>query len=256
MSLAIWRRFGTVDFAEMLGWIERCDFAAMFSLQERAVEAAVQVWKGGRHAVAGTWRPQLSTIATEQRAWQLGNGSSSARAQSSMGSTFASDTDNLRSAEHNHSLSTTSFEASRASHDLSYLRASRVTPAGEAIVRSAYARLLNACHHPIWDLWKKRQTIVDVALTTGGLEALHEALQHVKGYSGPDPEAEAAGWGLAFDLVTITPLSDNPGPVEWCGDFVIWLRDRTALKLQSENASFSRTAPKPPRRRPRVLPAV
>merc|ERR1712070_398237 len=171
MSLAVWRRFGSVEFAEMLGWIERCDYAAMCALQERAVESAIQVWKAGRHAVKGTSHAQRSAKAAEERAWQLGNGSTSARDGSKVGleSSFASDYEDLQKAEHWHSLSTTSIELMQSSHDLTNHRASRVTPGGEAAVRAAYSRLLNAIHHPIWDLWQKRQSIVKVALEGGSL---------------------------------------------------------------------------------------
>ena len=50
LSLAIWRRFGTAEFAEALGWVQRTDFAAILTLMPAAVEAAVQVWKSGSHA--------------------------------------------------------------------------------------------------------------------------------------------------------------------------------------------------------------
>lgn len=218
MSLAIWRRFGTAEFAEAIGWLERTDYAAMMQLVTvRAVEAAVQVWKQGRHAAAGHSDAQRCVCIAEMRAWDLGNGATGS----------ATDRE-LRDAEHHLNFTMDSAAKRAANEDIMRLRAARVTVAGEVAVRGAYERLLHAKHHPIWDLWRKREHVIKAALGDGGFEAVREALSQVNGFCGPDPNGERAGWELAFDLKTITPLSDDPGPVDWSGSYVAWLRRRTA----------------------------
>jgi len=69
VSLAVWRRFGTAEFAQALGWVDRTDYAAMSSLVQRAVDAAVKVWKGGSHSVAHHTTAQRNTLMVELKAW-------------------------------------------------------------------------------------------------------------------------------------------------------------------------------------------
>jgi len=211
LSLALWRRFGSADFAEALGWIERTDYAAMnMLLPGRAVDVAVKVWRAGRHAVMGASAAQDAARRAEERAWDLGG--------------------------HDNGGAELQGEASSPS-----LRSARATAAGEAVVRKAYERLLIAPHHPLWDIWRKRSQLVEAALTMGGSASrgghcvggcgddivdLREALRQVRGYCGPDPDDDRAGWELALDLVTLTPLAAEPGPVAWCPTYVAWLRRR------------------------------
>jgi len=223
LSLAVWRRFGTVEFAEELGWIERTDYAAMASLVGRAVEAAVLVWRAGRHAVTNGSAMQRCARAEELRAWEFGS-CRSVRCGSDGGITGSCMVDRFKS-------------DSVATGDLVTQRATSARLVGEAVVRAAYERLLGAVHHPIWDLWRKRQTVVAAALGNGGLAALRQSLLEVKGYGGTDPDMECAGWELSFDLKTMTPLSDDAGPVDWCGDYVVWLRKHTFERLQPSLAA-------------------
>eukprot|EP00443_Scrippsiella_acuminata_P058240 CAMPEP_0115482974 /NCGR_PEP_ID=MMETSP0271-20121206/58613_1 /TAXON_ID=71861 /ORGANISM="Scrippsiella trochoidea, Strain CCMP3099" /LENGTH=260 /DNA_ID=CAMNT_0002910803 /DNA_START=79 /DNA_END=858 /DNA_ORIENTATION=+ len=82
LSLAVWRRFGTADFAEALGWLTRTDYAAMVALlPDRAVEAAVEVWRAGRHAAGERTAAQRCARAVEERAWSLGCPAGSADAR-------------------------------------------------------------------------------------------------------------------------------------------------------------------------------
>merc|ERR1719282_623739 len=240
MSVAMWRRFGTAEFAEALGWLERTDYAAMMQLVTiRAVEAAVQVWKQGQHAAAGHCEAQRSVCIAEMRAWELGNGAA--------GSTAYNE---LREAEHRFSLMMDPMAKKVAKEDIMRLRAACVTAAGEVAVRQAYERLLHARHHPFWDLWRKRDHVIKAALGNGGFEAVREALLQVTGFCGPNPDGERAGWELAFDLKTITPLSDDPGPVDWSGSYVAWLRRRTAERCPIK------AAPCTARRRPLAAAAL
>lgn len=234
MSLALWRRFGTAEFAEALGWVERTDYAAVMSLVTvRAVEAAVQVWKQGRHAAAGHSEAQRCVRSAELRAWDLGCSGP------------------LRAEHPDQGAPPVGPAAKRAAAEtLAGLRARRASVAGEAVVRGAYERLLHARHHPIWDLWRKRDGVIEAGLGDGGFEAVRVALLQVTGYCGPDPDGERAGWELAFDLKTITPLSDDPGPVHWSGSYVAWLRRRAAEKCSDRAALCT------PRRRPLTAVAL
>merc|ERR1712146_551541 len=105
----------------------------MCSLQERAIEAAVQVWKGGFHAVAGTRKAQAAVRKTEERAWQLGNVIPSARGTFDSRSSLDSDLHGLQTSDTWHSVSTisASCETSKSSRRLAEHRSMCVTPAGE-----------------------------------------------------------------------------------------------------------------------------
>lgn len=255
MSLAVWRRFGSVEFAETFNWVERTDYAAMCSLTSNAVDAAVRVWKAGLHAAADGSGPQRRVRDAEVRAWELGNGSGKIirSAKARIGAKpSADDAQELHRAEHARLLATSGAEVSRTTAELVRIRASRVTPAGEAAVRVAYERLLDGTNHPIWDLWRKRLLVLSAVLGDGTLDAVQKALMQVKGYCGPDPDAERAGWEFAFDLTTMTSLAANPGPVDWCGDYVTWLRAKIATGLRSPATSYTRTSPRKPQRRPPV----
>merc|ERR1719401_186361 len=94
------------------------------------------------------------------------------------------------------------------------------------MVRNAYSALLNAVHHPMLAVWERRQTLVSVALGTCGCGALRDELLRVRGYGKQNPDAEWAGWELALDLKTLTPLADDPEPVLQSGDYSFWLRER------------------------------
>jgi len=223
LSIAIWRRFGTADFAQSLGWLDRTDYAAMMALlPANAVEAAVRVWKSGRHAAGQDFEAQRCVRAAEVRAWRLGGGPEEDRVDA--------------------------WDA--AQEERARQRAKSTSAAGEAVVRDAYIRLLNAFHHPFWDLWRKRDLIIGVALGDGGLPALREALLTVRGFCGPDQDSDRAGWNLALDLKTMTPLSDSTGPVDWRGDYALWLRDRVQKNCEAPATEHSRFRPRPAQRRP------
>merc|ERR1719158_2056499 len=73
LTCALCRRFGTLDFAQAVGWLSRTDYAAMTALlSARAVDAAVQVWKRGRHAVGTLTSAQRAVRGVELRAWAQG----------------------------------------------------------------------------------------------------------------------------------------------------------------------------------------
>merc|ERR1712129_451276 len=147
--------------------------------------------------------------------------------------------------------------AKAADEMLAQQRAACVSPAGEALVRNAYQRLLTATHHPLWDLWRKRQFVVASVFASGDLETLREALLQVRGFGGPDPDAECEGWGLAFDMATATPLSEDRGPVEWCGAYVAWLRKREAQRWSPSAAAIASREPHVlSRRRPAAAVAM
>lgn len=206
LSVALWRRFGTAEFAEAVGWIDRTDYAAMsVLLSTGAVDAAVGVWRQGRHAACGHGAQQHVRSA-ELRAWQMG-----------------------RAKREDVGLELPGVQGGAAGEDaLTRARAAAVTPGGEAIVRTAYERLVNIPHRPFWDLWRKRRALVECALRRRGMQAFQRALGQVRGFCGPDQDAERAAWELAFDIHTMTPLTDDRGPVEWCGSYVSWLRRRLA----------------------------
>mmetsp|Transcript_45677 Transcript_45677/g.108772 ORF Transcript_45677/g.108772 Transcript_45677/m.108772 type:complete len:319 (-) Transcript_45677:99-1055(-) len=188
MSLAVWRRFGTAEFAEAFGWVHRTDYAATLSLVQAAVDAAVTVWKHGFHAAARHTLAQRNTQSVELQAWGV---------------------------------------------NCAPECIVEVPPAAEASVRRAYERLLTAIHHPIIDLWRKREAIVDTALRTQATESIRAALMQVRGYCPPDADADRAGWELAVDLRTLTPLAVDPGPVEWNTDYVLWRRKRHLSDLSA-----------------------
>lgn len=252
LSLAIWRRFGTADFAHSLGWLKRTDYAAMVALLDgpRAIDAAVAVWRSGKNAVGGNTMAQRCTQLVELRAWELGACTDPVIfSQTSFSSSAISSPTSFSSSTHL-GLSSRKNVLTEA---VVQSRANQVTVAGEAAVRGAYARLLNARHHPIWDLWRKRELVSEAALDTGsGLEGLRKALLQVKGYCGPDKDSDCAGWELAFDIRTVTPLSSDMAPIHANADYVAWLRQRQAKHCLHPAAAFSRTAPCPSPRRPPV----
>ncbi|CAE8630530.1 unnamed protein product, partial [Polarella glacialis] len=160
ISLALWRRFGSAEFAETIGWLERTDYAAMSALLPgRAVEAAVEVWKSGRQAAFGDTAALRSVRQHEIRAWGLGCSPAMAR--------------ELHEAEQACLLMRGQADEDR----LVMLRAARASSAGEAVVRAAYERLLLAPHHTFWDLWRKREAVVQAALTGEALGPVREALR-------------------------------------------------------------------------------
>lgn len=248
LSVALWRRFGTAEFAETLGWLERTDYAAVNALLlGRAVDAAVQVWSEGHHAVANTSSAQRCAHATELRAWELGHGRR--RAEDARESAVV-----LRTAEQGCLLRK---GGAAGETELARLRAACASPAGEALVRDAYQRLLNATHHPLWDLWRKRQFLITAIFENGELENVRKALLQVRGYGGLSADGDFEGWGLAFDLATATPLSEDRGPTAWSGDYVTWLRRREATKKAPLAAiSATRSPPSCGRRRPALPVAV
>eukprot|EP00928_Gymnodinium_smaydae_P042103 TRINITY_DN28406_c0_g1_i1.p1 TRINITY_DN28406_c0_g1~~TRINITY_DN28406_c0_g1_i1.p1 ORF type:complete len:235 (+),score=42.46 TRINITY_DN28406_c0_g1_i1:322-1026(+) len=192
MSLALWRRLGSADFAEAVGWVERTDYAAMYALLPGgATEAAVSVWRTGRHAVSGPSRAQACARLAEQKAWALG-------------ARLAAASEPPPPAE---------------GSELQRWRAERATAVGEASVRAAYERLLS----PLWDLWRKREAVVAAALASASLDELREVLLQVRGLGGPDRDGLRAGWELALDITTLLPRW--PAPPE-CPAYVTWLRGR------------------------------
>lgn len=94
-----------------------------------------------------------------------------------------------------------------------------------------YDRLILAKHHDFWDLWRKREAVVKVAMFQGQNE-LREALRKVRGFTGPDEDADRSAWALVLDIKTITPLAENPGPVTWHSEYASWLRRRYAKRAQ------------------------
>eukprot|EP00439_Symbiodinium_sp_Y106_P039347 s535_g4.t2 len=180
MSLALWHRFGSADFAEALGWLERTDYAAMVAtLPTRAVEAAITLWKSGLHAAGADTMQQRSVRQVELQAWGMGNDRREAE-------------DELRAAEDAAKL-TSSAQHLQALKDC---RARRAQEAGEVLVRKAY------------EIW-----------------------------------FSLAAWRLAVDLLTITPLTENAGPVTWYGDYGAFLRKRYLEKHRAPAGSCSRTPP-------------
>lgn len=214
MSVALWRRFGTAEFAGSLGWVHRTDYAAAMALMPgRAVEAAVTVWRSGRHAAGEDSTPQQLVRKAELRAWELGR----------------------RKAEPgvlDHELDVgqaallAGCSASMAARRLVTERMRSATAAGEAVVRGVYERLIVAHQHNLWDLWRKREAVVKAALEDGGPEPIRDVLRQVRGYCGPDRDAERAAWALAVDIKTLTPLAEDGGPVAWSGEYAAWLRER------------------------------
>lgn len=206
MSLALWLRFGSADFAESFGWVERTDYAAMTALPSRAVDAAVSLWRRGMHATgAGTTR-QRSVRQNELRAWNLG--------------ADKEQDEELRAAEDAVKLTFSQSDVKA----LIKCRASRVNQAGEVMVRQAYERLIIGQQHSLWDLWRKRNFVVQALLQGGGFRPLREALRMVRGYCGPDMDNEHEAWNLAVDLLTITPFTESSGPVWKIGDYAAFLR--------------------------------
>ncbi|CAE7274901.1 unnamed protein product [Symbiodinium natans] len=242
MSLALWHRFGSAEYAERMGWLERTDYAAMVAtLPTRAVEAAISLWRSGQHAAGVDTTQQRSVRQIELRAWAMGNARQEAEEE-------------LRAAEDaaKISSSTSHLEVLRA------CRAQRAQSAGEVLVRKAYERLTVGPSNSLWDLWRKREAILSTALEGAGFGPLREALRTVRGYCGPDMDHENAAWTLTVDLLTITPLTENAGPVTWHGDYAAFLRKRCLEKNRAPAGSCSRTPPWDPDvpRKPRGRPAT
>lgn len=216
LSLAIWRRFGTAEFAEQFGTVERTDEVSIFHLPRHAVDAAVAAWKSGRHAVAETSAAQACARRAEMRAWEFGSVDAGALgAQDFREQELALPLARGRKPT-----------AAQRDGEAARLRAMRATAAGEAIVRPAYARLLGARHHPILELWRKRGLITDALFGPGGLPAIRAALAQVTGYKGADPDGQRANWTLALDLVTMLPTADGTGPSVHHVAYGAWLRRR------------------------------
>lgn len=254
LSLAIWRRFGSGALAEAMGWVPRTDYAAVVALLDRVVEAAVDVWRSGRHAAAEGTAAQRSVRAVEAQAWAAGHGSGSDHRMGGVldggGDRRENNAQEASDAENARTLSTSAREAVFTESRLQSFRATRATPAGEARVRAAYTKLLRSPRQPIWDLWEKRQSVVEVLLGGHGFAGVREALRQVRGFCGPDPEGERAGWELAFDIKTMTLLSDDPGPVAWSGDYITWLRKREVERHKKSAVASARSPAATVRHRP------
>lgn len=214
MSVALWRRFGTAEFAGSLGWVHRTDYAAAMALMPgRAVEAAVAVWRSGRHAAGEDSTPQRLVRKAELRAWELGRRKAEPGVLDHEGDVCQA-------------AMLAGCSASMAAERLVTERMRSATAAGEAVVRGVYERLIVAHQHNLWDLWRKREALVKAALEDGGPEPIREVLRKVRGYCGPNQEAKRAAWTLAIDIKTVTPLAAHGEAVALCGEYAAWLRER------------------------------
>jgi hypothetical protein len=211
----------------------------MTALMSIAVDTAVGVWKTGHHAVAQTSAAQRAAHSVELRAWLV--------------AATPAEAEELQASEQKlANVKVNATEARRAIEHLTRLRSKHVTSAGEALVRAAYDCVLNGRHHPIWDLWRKRESIVSVALSDEGLAGLREVLLQVKGYGALTADDDRAGYELALDMTTTTPLSDDPDAVGASQDYAAWLRQAAFERGKPAASKVSRCSSHKVRHRPLV----
>lgn len=303
MSLALWRRFGTAAFVDVFGLAPRPEEADLprrslrleraigHAIGEAALDAAVELWREGRHACAQAKDgPQSQAWQAEQQAWRLGGSPASVRELEELEAELGRASPSEELARRDESvrerrqgrydklsqrwevpasevwvrrrlsarsgglrLALSEAKAVRRGQEEAVCAARRslVTRAGEELVRRAYASLLHGKHQSICDLWLRRSELAAKAMPTGGqgadgFEALRAALGKVPGYGGcGSPWGRKAGWELAFDIKTLTPLADDAGPVASCADYALWLRGelRPRLLRTTATAGFAATAP-------------
>lgn len=214
-SLALWRRFGTVLFAQRVTWIQvEEDVESQKVALNDLVEAAVCLWMSGDHAVLNGVEPAWHAFATERKAWQIGGNKEQQ--------------DRLRELETvkvpTHSTQSSQSTSKRAK-EVRGLRRELVTPAGEQAVRKAYQKLLFGRQQEVWDLWRNLDSVAKTALE-GDFVSLIDRLSQVKGF---DLAAGFMAREVALDLKTMTPLADDAGPVTWSIDYITWLRKRLRI---------------------------
>lgn len=215
-SLVIWRRFGTVAFAQTAGWM----YPRKPAMEQKAalddlVEEAVCLWRTGYNAALGGVEPAWHTFEAERKAWQLGGSNEQQE--------YLKELETVR-------VPTYPQGGSKRSEQLRDLRTAMVTPAGEQAVRKAYRTLLYGPKQEVWDLYRSLDSVAKAALE-GNFLSLIDRLAQVKGFE------QSAGFlarEVALDLKTMTPLADDAGPNTWSIDYVTWLRKRMRINPVSK----------------------
>lgn len=225
-TLALWRRFGTVAFAQTAGWIfPEADVDAQKAALDDIINAAVGLWMTGRHAVLDGVEPAWHAFEAERKAWQLGGNKEQQ--------------DHLRELEtvrvptncpYPQHQCNNAQGGSRRAEEIREMRRALVTPAGEQAVRKAYRTLLFGRQQEVFDLWRSLESVAKTALEGDFLSLVHRLAQ-VKGF---DLTAGFLAREVALDLKTMTPLADDAGPVTWSIDYVTWLRKRLRINPVSK----------------------
>jgi len=193
ITVALWRRFGTVEFIDQLGFQHLPNSEAeLKELTERVLNAAVAVWRQGAHACTDAYAPAKHCHRLEDTAWKPGGMDTnlSVRRQARVAE--------LREAERSGILP----------RSLAKMRMVLVSRGGEKYVRNAYAELIDCATRPIRSLWEQS---CDVAASLGyGMPGQSwrrpaETLRAVKGYSAAHGQHAAE---IVRDLFG-TPLLEN-----------------------------------------------
>lgn len=217
-SLAIWRRFGTVIFAQTTGWMfPEADVDAQRAAFNDLVEAAVCLWCSGQHAVLDGVEPAWHAFAVERRSWQLGGTKEQQERLREL--------EIVRVPTYSQGASSQDGIQKKRSEELRELRKALVTSAGEQAVRKAYQQLLFGRQQEVWDLWRTLDSVTKTALEVDFLQLIGR-LSQVKGF---DLASGFLAREVALDLKTMTPLADDAGPVTWSIDYVTWLRKRLRI---------------------------
>lgn len=171
LTVALWRRFGTVHFMDRLGFVLMPETTSdMLRLGERILDIACALWREGQHACTDAYEPASHCNNLEIIAWLDGklpqDGAEGESPDSRQRAYFAAQA------------------GQTASFDLQCMRKTLATQARERYVRYAYSTFLLGESWPLQDLCKSCEAVATVLVSTGrqSWQRATEELMRFKGY--------------------------------------------------------------------------
>jgi len=194
LTTALWRRFGTADFIDRLGFVDWPESENGFNqVIEKVIAAAVAVWREGLHACTDAYYPAKECHTREQHAWKYSGDQSLPEEKYLKRQTRIK---RLSEAE----------EKGDLPRNLQRMREELTSRAGEKQVRESYSSVLNSLKErplrALWEFGSDVVTAIGIGTKSQTWRKPSEALQKVKGYSA-DKGVHAAE--VIRDLFT-TPL--------------------------------------------------
>mmetsp|Transcript_4569 Transcript_4569/g.12066 ORF Transcript_4569/g.12066 Transcript_4569/m.12066 type:complete len:425 (-) Transcript_4569:8-1282(-) len=179
-SVAIWRRFGSAEFADRLGFVHCPESEiSLDMLRDRILDVACSLWTDGFHACTDAYEPASQCHAIELAAWLR-------KPRSGL------------LAEGHEQLASALWQAESQgapARKLRRMRRALASGCGARYVRAAYSCFLDEPSWPIRALWERSASLA-AGLMSGSCtgqtwQGPSEALQNVEGY-GRDYGAHAA----------------------------------------------------------------
>jgi len=198
-NVALWRRFGTVEFISKLGFKPLPKSPeALQALTEEVLGVALAAWSEGSHACTDAYGPAKNCNAIEYAAWlQKGVDKLSARRQNLISE--------LKAAE----------EKGMPERDKQKLRSGLASRPGEKYLSNAYKQLLVDSHRPVRALWEQSAEVASVIVNNSAERSWRrpaEAMREVKGYSSGQGLHAAE---LIRDLLSTALLSGCADMDQW-----------------------------------------